>query len=192
MPALPYPSVGIRSVTSQEGTAERSLTCGSGMSMVPHVSDGKQLQRNSFPTLADRALSPFPCRPAPGPQANRRRDAAFPSLSRRHYLRLRATADSPPWRRPRPWWRCCAGATPPLPACFLTGSSPPLPLRRSPRPHWSRSPCQACSRETDAAAASPLRSSPTHASDFLGDTMRMLWLPGQRTKLLRGRREIPE
>ena len=92
----------------------------------------------------------------------------------------------------RPWWRCCAGATPPLPACFLTGSSPPLPLRRSPRPHWSRSPCQACSRETDAAAASPLRSAPTHASGFLGDTMRLLWLPGQRTKLLRGRREIPE
>lgn len=56
---------------------------------------GSNCRGTLSPTLADRALSPFPCRPAPGPQANRRRDAAFPSPSRRHYLRLRATADSP-------------------------------------------------------------------------------------------------
>lgn len=69
MPALPYPSVGIRSVTSQEGTAERSLTCGSGMSMVPHVSDGKHLQRNSLPYPSGSSALPVPLPACPRPPA---------------------------------------------------------------------------------------------------------------------------
>jgi hypothetical protein len=100
-----------------------------------------------------------------------------------------------PWRRPRPWRRCCAasGATapPPLARYPTAASSHPLPLWRPHRPRWALSACQACSRETAAEAASPLRSAPTRGPGFLGGTMRLLRLPGRRTKLLRGRRVIP-
>jgi len=98
----------------------------------------------------------------------------------------------PRWRRLRPPRRCCGASgapalAPPPPRFSLAGSLPLIP--RPLHPRRVRRPGRATSRATveETSAAAPLGPPPTLAPGSLRGSMRPLWLPGRRTKLLPGR-----